>query len=214
MTSRILVSSDLSFRILEIERILEQFKFSKNSPDLFYLDSEEKLGVENTKNIREFLSIKPYSADFRIVAIESADKLTLDAQNSLLKTLEETPGDSFLILGVNREGELLPTILSRCTIVTLTEAPNNSESGSLIKSGMTEDVEKVLQMSLEDRFEYVEKLEDKEKLLDSLADYFREKLPENPKYAEILKEILNAYKYKEEKGNIRVILEYIMLSLP
>jgi len=49
------------------------------------------LGVKDAKKVREHFHLKPYSAKGRVVVILQSDRLTLEAQNSLLKTLEEAP---------------------------------------------------------------------------------------------------------------------------
>ncbi len=57
---------------------------------------------------------RPYEGTRRVVVIDNADAMTTQAQNALLKTLEEPPGSLLLLLVTARPGSLLPTIRSRC----------------------------------------------------------------------------------------------------
>lgn len=72
-------------------------------------------GIEAVRAIRNFLSLRmPGTAQIRrVVIIEDADRFGVDAQNALLKTLEEPPADTVLVLTAAQQSHLLPTILSR-----------------------------------------------------------------------------------------------------
>jgi len=100
---------------------------SGNHPDIRIVVREKaSLGV---KEIREQVTadaqIKPYSSNYKVYIIDEADKMTEEAQNALLKTIEEPPEYAvFLILTPKREA-LLPTVLSRC--ITLSFAPVSIE---------------------------------------------------------------------------------------
>jgi len=89
----------------------------KEHPDRLTLtkeDSKKNVGISQVRKIVEFLSTKPYSSKYKVVVIESADKMTTQAQNALLKTLEEPPFFAIIILNSKTEQSLLPTVLSRC----------------------------------------------------------------------------------------------------
>jgi len=68
------------------------------------------------------LSQKPYHQSQKIAFLPQANKLTLPAQNALLKTLEEPPANSLIILLAPHDNLLLPTIVSRCHQLTLTQS--------------------------------------------------------------------------------------------
>lgn len=93
---------------------------SGNHPDIRIVVREKtSLGV---KEIREQVTsdaqIKPYSSEYKIYIIDEAEKMTEEAQNALLKTIEEPPEYAiFLLLSTKREA-LLPTVLSRCVTIT------------------------------------------------------------------------------------------------
>ena len=67
--------------------------------------------------MRADLQIKPYSSPHKIYLIPDAEKLTVQAQNALLKTLEEPPEYAVIILIANGLVSFLPTVLSRCVVL-------------------------------------------------------------------------------------------------
>lgn len=209
MISKILVSPILSQRQEEFGKILKVKSLKKDHPDLLYFDSDQKLGVAEAKKIREFLSLKPYSSSSRAVVLESAHKLTIEAQNSLLKTLEEPPLNSLIILGVEKKTQLLPTIVSRCQIENLESTVINEKSKDYSK-----DIENLINSSFDQRFEYIEKLEEKEKFLESLVLYFKDKFSGDKTNLEYIKQLMNAQMWARENVSLRFILEYLMLEMP
>jgi DNA polymerase III subunit delta' len=188
---------------------LNELKLTKNHPDVLWLDSDqESLGVEAVKKITSHFLLKPYSAPGRAVVVIGAEKLTPDAQNALLKTLEEPPESAVLILAAVTENSFLPTILSRCQIEQITNAKlqiTNEET--------PEEVEKILAANLEERFVMVEKTEDKEGLLNELLHYFHQKLQKDPGSVEAAKLLLQAEQWQKANVNIRGILEYLMTAV-
>ena len=95
---------------------------SGNHPDIIHV-SHEKPGTISVEEIRTQLNndilIKPYSSPKKIYIIDEADKLTVQAQNALLKTIEEPPEYGVVILITNNADALLPTILSRCVVLNI-----------------------------------------------------------------------------------------------
>jgi DNA polymerase-3 subunit delta' len=92
-------------------------------PDLLVLEAED-IKIEQARHVGEFLSLTPGESKWRVVIIDSIDAMNRNAANALLKTLEEPPGHTMLILVSHNPGMLLPTIRSRCR--TLRLAPLNS----------------------------------------------------------------------------------------
>jgi DNA polymerase-3 subunit delta' len=112
--------SDGSGRLKKAEEILGiKLETEQNNPDLLVLSPELSIGIDEIRNLQKFLQLKPFKEKRKIVVILEAQKLTTEAQNSLLKTLEEPPSDSFIILAVSVLSLMLPTIISRCEIVEL-----------------------------------------------------------------------------------------------
>src|SRR5437867_2543459 len=122
MIPKLFISPSIDTRVGEIQKILASNLGGgnlKNHPDVLYFQAESKLGIEQSRAIKEHFSMKPYQAKGRVLAIEDAGSLTPDAQNALLKTFEEAPEKALIILGAKSEHDLLPTVLSRCHIVIL-----------------------------------------------------------------------------------------------
>jgi DNA polymerase-3 subunit delta' len=78
---------------------------------------EKEIKIEKIKNIEKEFSLTSFENGYRTVIIRSAQKMNIAAQNALLKTLEEPPSKSVLVLVTENENSLLPTIVSRCQIV-------------------------------------------------------------------------------------------------
>ena len=94
---------------------------SHNHPDIKYI-THDKTSI-SVNDIREQLnndiSIKPYSSEYKIYIIPDANKMTEQAQNALLKTIEEPPVYAIIILLTENCDSLLPTIRSRCVTLTI-----------------------------------------------------------------------------------------------
>ncbi len=95
----------------ECKRIL-----SGNHPDVKYI-THEKPGLISVDEVREQLidtvDIKPYEGDYKVYVMPEADKMTVQAQNAILKTLEEPPEYVIILLLVNDDRKLLDTVKSR-----------------------------------------------------------------------------------------------------
>ncbi len=111
---------------------------TKNNPDIIYL-THEKPNVISVDDIREqvsaTISVKPYAAKRKIYIISEAEKMNNNAQNALLKTLEEPPEYAVLILLTDNLGALLPTIQSRCVVLSMKPADDR-----LVKKFLMEEV--------------------------------------------------------------------------
>ena len=93
-----------------------------NQPDIILLDHEKpgSIGVDDIRRLNNDIVIKPYSSRYKIYIIREAEKMTEQAQNALLKTIEEPPEYAVILLLTNNFGSMLPTITSRCVRVQLT----------------------------------------------------------------------------------------------
>jgi DNA polymerase-3 subunit delta' len=95
-------------------------------PDIHWVRAESKLRVITIDQVRELMrqvQMKPTSAAYKVGVIVAADRLNTQAANAFLKTLEEPPAKSILILLTTEPQQLLETVLSRCLRLNLgTEA--------------------------------------------------------------------------------------------
>ena len=88
-----------------------------NHPDLHRLAPEgagQQIRVAQIQGLASDLALLPLEGRFRVAIIESAQRMNIDAQNALLKTLEEPPAKVVLILAADDSAALLPTVVSRC----------------------------------------------------------------------------------------------------
>lgn len=90
-------------------------------PDLVTVEGANSIGIEQVRELKNKLSLKPYSALNKVAVISQAEKMTLPAQNALLKTLEEPADKTLLVLGAPKSDSLLTTIISRCQIIPLAQ---------------------------------------------------------------------------------------------
>lgn len=93
-------------------------KIDNNShPDMIFIDppaGKKMITISQIRELANTLSSRPNEATYRMVLISKADAMNVQAQNALLKMLEEPPEHSFFILMAIKIDFLLPTILSRC----------------------------------------------------------------------------------------------------
>lgn len=93
-----------------------------NQPDIIYVQHEKPnvIGVDEIrKQVNNDVGIKPYSSEHKIYIIDEAEKMNVQAQNALLKTLEEPPAYTVIMLLTTNLEALLQTIRSRCVTLTL-----------------------------------------------------------------------------------------------
>lgn len=95
---------------------------SGNHPDIITVLHEKPSSIsvdEIRVQVNEDIQVKPYSSKYKIYIIPEADLMTQQAQNALLKTIEEPPAYAVLILLTENAQKLLPTICSRCVMLKL-----------------------------------------------------------------------------------------------
>lgn len=95
---------------------------SGNQPDIIYVQHEKpnSIGVEEIREqICGDILIRPYSSPWKIYIVDEAEKMTVQAQNALLKTIEEPPAYGIILLLTTNADSFLPTILSRCVTLRL-----------------------------------------------------------------------------------------------
>ena len=110
-----------------------------NQPDIIRITHEKPntISVEDIrKQINGDVAIKPYSSPYKVYIMEDADKMTVQAQNALLKTLEEPPEYAVILLLTSNMNALLPTVLSRCVVLNMKPV-----SDRLIKKYLMEELQ-------------------------------------------------------------------------
>ena len=105
-------------------------KILNKEKDIDYVDivnyrpSKASMGVDEVREIIEEVSKRPYEGEKKVIIIHEGSKLTIQAQNALLKTIEEPPQGVYIILLAESLETLLETIKSRCQVYKLTPLNN------------------------------------------------------------------------------------------
>jgi len=118
-------------------------------PDVVIVSPEERLiKIDEIRSIEEALSFRPYEGRKKVVIVDDADSMNQPAANTFLKTLEEPPEDSLIILISSHPDRLLPTIRSRCS--TIAFHPLSLDSCRRILDGKiaANEIEQAVRLSL------------------------------------------------------------------
>jgi hypothetical protein len=186
------------------------------SPDCLVLaDDEESLKISQVRDIKHFLTRKPYGEDSMVVFVPEAHRLTIPAQNALLKTLEEPPEHAILILTTPYEDRLLPTVISRCIVhhaKSNHEEPDSSiDTGALIETLKTASVGEKMAISQGYAFPKPKALV----FCKSLIDYYRKALHTDPhhNYAKNIALAQQTITSLEQNVDPRLSVEHLFLNL-
>ncbi|NIM95131.1 MAG: DNA polymerase III subunit delta' [Anaerolineales bacterium] len=111
-------------------------------PDLHIIESEPQdrtVKVDQIRALQRNLSLSPYEGKRRVALLFNFHEATDQASNALLKTLEEPPPQVVILLTASSSDDLLPTIVSRCEILSLRSLPLDQLSRDLIERGEDPD---------------------------------------------------------------------------
>lgn len=168
----------------ELKKLLTQLfgKEISDSPDIHLLNPEDKnsIGIEEVKELQQSMRFKPFQEEIQVGIILNAQKLTHQAQNSMLKSLEDSSETSIYILCVDNEKNLLPTIRSRGVILypkrQEEKEGNIPEDKSDVENVMMTffDLSPIEQFSIIE--EYSENKEDSLAFINALEETLREQL--------------------------------------
>ena len=104
-----------------LAKLIFNGEFDREYVDIInYSTSKASFGVDDVRNIIEEVSKKPFEGDKKVIIIHEGNKLTIQAQNALLKTIEEPPMGVHIIILCESLELILDTIKSRCEIYKLT----------------------------------------------------------------------------------------------
>ena len=90
-------------------------EYGKFHPDLFFIepDSDEEISINFVRQLKNFLTLRPYLGEHKIAIIKQTEKLNAYSQNALLKIFEEAPKHAIIILCAITLDSILGTIASR-----------------------------------------------------------------------------------------------------
>jgi DNA polymerase III subunit delta' len=95
-----------------------------NFPDFLSVEPDgQNIKIEQIRELNRAMGFKPVAGSYRMVLLDKAESMTMEAANSFLKTLEEPPAGNVIILKVKEPLDLLPTIVSRCQKIPFRPLP-------------------------------------------------------------------------------------------
>lgn len=205
--------------LIELKEYFEQ-RFgvgftSSNNPD-FRLDDFLTWGVDESRELKIFNSLRPVSWSAK-VCIVVPGVITLQAQNSLLKTLEEPSAGTHFFIITRRLEEYLPTVISRCQVLKLEAGIFPSELIKLAEDWLSSDISRRFEITKnilknqENNQTYISKW------LNCLLDVFWNKVSDraDKKISNATQSLLTAIIYSGQRGaSFRVILEHLAGLIP
>ena len=192
----------------------KNFKFH---PDLFFIKPgfNEEISIDWIRQLKNFLTLRPYSSEFKIVIIETAEKLNSYAQNALLKIFEEAPNHAIIILCAKTLDSISDTIVSRAIKLPFWRI----QTEALPPDKTISDIfELLLKTDFTNKYGYIEKL-DSPKVLEIFKvwlNFLRIKFKANPtkKITDLLTKSQNIYfKLNETNINPKFAYDELVLSL-
>lgn len=170
-----LVANELVGNILSFTK--QQYQ-SGEHPDLLTLGRDEAglgdpLKVEQVRDLKHFFQTTPYQSDYKVAIIRDAHRLTVQAQNALLKILEEPPSYAYLLLTSHEPQSLLTTVRSRLQTYSFAPLSNQAikETMKFAEASLTDFLMERYpgQIGLIRRFEDQEKQQQLQQHLKSLS---------------------------------------------
>jgi len=220
MQTYLIVSRDKNFITGRIDKLKKQYAISPFN--LHEISPMPSIGIEEIRSLSKIFSLKPYGSKNRLVVIFNMEKATVEAQNALLKILEEPPADTYLLLTCESKEILLPTIPSRCLIITQTgggsDSANMEKTEKLLREILTASPGKRIILAQS----RAKTKEEARSLLDaiiSLLEKFLHQPPENwpislKATAHCLAKTIAAQKYIERNINFKATLDILLLGFP
>lgn len=181
--------------------------------DITIIESEKAVGIAQVKEFQRKIYLKPYKSDKKAVILQADNGLTTEAQNALLKVLEEPPNNTIIAILTEFPDNVLSTIISRCKVITLEKEITEKDF---------KEFEKILVL-LKDRG-VGERLKlaqdyskDKETALEFLKNLIfasENLLKDNNEMLPTIKLLQESYKeIKNTNINLRLAMEHLFLSI-
>lgn len=199
----------------EVRKLLTATFGATGDEYISWINAEKLVfSIEMVRNLTQMMSYARLKGKTRHVILLAVDHATTEAQNALLKLLEEPPAGTQIWLTAVQNTKLLPTIISRCEEVFL----NTAESALMTLpeiSKMAADIPKLSYRELSDLAGNTSEREDAKKLIESLTLYFHAELENSQQshYHSCLQVLLQTTHYLEANVNVRLALENAFFTL-
>jgi DNA polymerase III gamma/tau subunit len=220
--STIIISQSNASRIQKAEELCSDLQIDPfDRTHVAKSENASSIGIKDIKEMMQKIFLKPLKSKEKAIIIEDAELLTNEAQNALLKVLEEPPRNTQIILCSTSIDTFLPTILSRCKVITISE-----EKEKIPKEEFTNTFLSLLSLKPNQALELAEKYhKNKDEATQFLENLIRtgqhillEEVKENKteQYitAKILKHMTKSHKnLKTTNINTRLELEHLFLNI-
>lgn len=189
------------------------FESLTNIPDILNIypeSAKRSIGIGQMRELIKYINQKPFSHYNKAAIIHGAEKLTVQAQNSILKTLEEVPHYASIILDSKTKTVLLKTVLSRCQKISATTL-------RLIPVEGKNNINEIISKKLGERITFAGEFskEDQEKIIETLEHWILQ-LRNNLSYKNSANiRLISQVKSDLEYTNIntKLALEHLVLHL-
>ena len=185
---------------------------SDNNPDFqMIVPDGASIKIDQIRQMQKKLLEAPITSKNKVYIIDEADLMTTEAQNCLLKTLEEPPDFVTIILIGSRENSFLSTIKSRCTIIKFQEIENEQIKRYLNDNYEIQDISDDMLEIFGGSIGKAEALKDKTEIFSRIIEILHSiktlELPDLLKKADII------YKSQEEKNDILEAMNVVFLKM-
>lgn len=196
----------------EFAKMLLAVKDTENSPDFSIIEPDgNSIKIEQIREFQKKVSEKPIISDKKVYIINDSDKMTVEAQNCLLKTLEEPPEFVTIILIGSNENSFLSTIKSRCMILHFEKISDEQIQKYLRDNHQTEINSKIMLEACQGSIGKALEIKDKQELYQNTEQVVNSL--ERKDKIDILNMSDFIYKSKDDKLEILNYMNVLFINL-
>jgi hypothetical protein len=222
MHAYIITGGNQTARENEIQKRLTAWNI-KDIDCVYLAGDEEHIGIDAIRLFQKRLLLTPFTSTHTVGVIRNSDRLTQEAQNALLKVLEEPPPHAYILCEVASSSLLLPTVVSRCEVITLRGSDTSSDTTHEIRETiqllLTASYGKKLKMIdeiVQDRVSAKQWVQSaitalRQTMLSEIQNDATKKSTET--YVKLLRLLLAAQQELEVNVNPKLVLDNVFLSL-
>lgn len=198
---------------------------SFDHPDVQLLNPDQaSFGIDEVRDLIKLLSFPPYQADRALFMLLAADRATPAAQNALLKSIEEPPATTQIVLVSSQPQGLLPTIISRCvevncdSLLELSPQLEKSKPGDETETFNPSDLWRQLldsNTSVTTRLELASQFTQRDQAVLAVTQLIQWGVAQQPTSHSVaaIKTLSNCLKYLHKNSNVKLTIDLCFLSL-
>lgn len=186
-----------------------------NHPDFIAHNAAEESGVESMRNLLSRLSVKPFTADYKVAVIYNFETANTQTANALLKTLEE-PSPSTIIILISASRALLPTVISRVQEFVFNPLPNAEIQVSPEIAELVNKLELGFESDIADRLLLLNQLSELEsetltEMLTVLTARLRATLSKMPERGALISRVCETIESLRRSFNKKMVLQHLLI---